>query len=372
MRILAEADQRVLLGQVLGAFGLEPVAVLDPHWPAGAAAEVRRRLEEAAESGAVRSDSLVFFTSGSTGRPRAVHRSARSWQVSGPVFTDLTGAGPDRPVCLPGPLHSTLFLFGAWHARSIGAPVILAGEAQEEAAIMHLVPAMLPGVLARRDRGELPALRTLVVAGDRLPPSLGARARGQGLRLVEYYGAAELSLVAARDDDGPFTAVEGVETRLVDGVLQSRSPYQAYGYLGTPEGGPLRRDAEGWADVGDLAEAVGDGFVVLGRGDAAVTTGGHTVVVEDVEAFLRGLPGIEDAAVVGPPHPRLGQVLTAVVVGEADEATLRQAVRDLPRPARPRRFVRRDSLPRTPGGKLLRSDVLASVCEPVGESAVVS
>ena len=45
---------------------------------------------------------------------------------------------------------------------------------------------------------------------------------------------------------------------------------------------------------------------MLGRGSAAVTTGGHTVLVEDVEAALAGLPGVLDVAVIGQPHPRFG------------------------------------------------------------------
>ena len=46
------------------------------------------------------------------------------------------------------------------------------------------------------------------------------------------------------------------------------------------------------------------------------------MVVEEVERLLRGLPGVDEVAVLGVPHPRLGQVLTAVVVGSAADGTL--------------------------------------------------
>ena len=71
---------------------------------------------------------------------------------------------------------------------------------------------------------------------------------------------------------------------------------------------------DGFATVGDLAVVGPDGSIrIRGRGDTAVTTGGHTVLVEDVEAALAAIPGVRAVAVVGVPHARLGQLLTAVV-----------------------------------------------------------
>jgi acyl-CoA synthetase (AMP-forming)/AMP-acid ligase II len=202
-----------------------------------------------------------------------------------------------------------------------------------------------------------------------------------GWRVVEYYGAAELSFVAWRDDSGPFRPFPGVETELRGGMLWARSPYLARGYLdpGTRDsnnsrdssngrdsndsnnsndtddrGGPFQLDPQGWATVGDLARAVHGGLEILGRGDAAVTSGGHTVLVEEVEQLLRGVQGVADVAVLGVPHPRLGQVLAAVVVGPAGDASLRAAVAVMPAPSRPRRWLHAEALPRTSGGKVRR------------------
>ena len=137
-----------------------------------------------------------------------------------------------------------------------------------------------------------------------------------------------------------------------------RSPYLCRGYLDPTTTAPLRRDGA-WATVGDRGAAVPDGWVVLGRGDAAVTTGGHTVVAEEVEAAVAALPGVRDVAVVGWPHETLGQVVAAVVVVEPGvrRADLERGVRHLPAPSRPRRWLVADELPRTPGGKLARADV---------------
>jgi long-chain acyl-CoA synthetase len=148
-------------------------------------------------------------------------------------------------------------------------------------------------------------------------------------------------------------------------VLWARSPYLADGYLTAHTEGPLRFDPHGWATVSDLARAVPGGLEILGRGDSAVTSGGHTVVVEEVERLLRGLPGVDEVAVLGVPHATLGQVLTAVVVGPVLDDTLRAGVAGMPAPSRPRRWVHADALPLTVGGKLRRDalpDLVRTLC----------
>jgi acyl-CoA synthetase (AMP-forming)/AMP-acid ligase II len=207
----------------------------------------------------------------------------------------------------------------------------------------------------------------VVVAGDHCAATLRDQCQQSGWQVVEYYGAAELSFVAWRDASGPMRAFAGVQTQLREGVLWARSPYLARGYLTADALGPLRRDPQGWATVQDRGWAAPDGLEVLGRGNTAVNSGGHTVVVEEVERLLRALPGVDEVAVLGVPHPRLGQVLTAVVVGPAVDATLRAAVAGMPAPARPRRWLHADALPRTSGGKLARvalSDLVADLSKP--------
>ena len=134
-------------------------------------------------------------------------------------------------------------------------------------------------------------------------------------------------------------------------------------FAGGGSAGPFLVDSQGWGTVGDMArEAVG-GLDLLGRGNLAVTTGGHTVVVEEVEQLLRLVPGVEGIAVLGVPHPRLGQLLAAVVVGPALDATLRAAVAGMPTPSRPRRWFHAQTLPMTPGGKLRRDALPDLVAE---------
>jgi acyl-CoA synthetase (AMP-forming)/AMP-acid ligase II len=204
--------------------------------------------------------------------------------------------------------------------------------------------------------------------------------------------------VAIRRWPEPLKPFPDAEVRLdADDVLWVRSPYRALGYVGVghaeavdavtgPAGvmraavapakasharagriaaepaSPLRIDADGFATVGDVARAAAsgpeDGLVILGRGDAAVTVGGATVLAEDVEAALCSIPGVVAAAAVGMPHPRLGQIVAAVLEldGAASLASIRAAARAvLSGPSLPRKYVMVERLPRTAAGKIARA-----------------
>lgn len=301
---------------------------------------------------------LVVITSGTSGHPRPVLRTAASWTSSFAPFSALTGIGPRDRVLLTGPLHATMHLFAAVHALAVGAHLI---DDPATATATHLVPSRI-GALLDELAPDAP-LRTLVVAGSALPDRLAERAVARGLAVTEYYGAAELSFVAARRIPGPLGPFPGAQVQVRDGVVWVRSPFLSLGY---PPGvaGPFRRDEQGFATVGDLAAPDGDGLRIRGRGDAAITTGGATVLVEDVEDALLQLPGVAAVAVVGTPHPRLGQLVTAVLepAPGADLSSIRTAAQAVLRAqSRPRRWLLADRLPRTGGGKVARHRVAAAL-----------
>ena len=344
---------------------------------------------------------LVATTSGTTGRPRAVCRSAASWVDSFEPLTRIAGLSARDTVLTTGPPSATMHLFAAVHTLAIGAHLT---DRADQATAVHAVPQRLAALLA-----ALPStapLRAAVVAGAALPDNLARRCLDRGLTVTEYYGAAELSFVAARRVPEPMRAFPGVDIRIGgDGVLWARSPYLALGYAGN-QPGPLRRDRDGFATVGDLASVgTGGDLTVRGRGEAAITTGGHTVLAEDVEAVLGALPGVGGVAVVGIAHPRFGQIVVAVleparglkpspdppratgsqsVTGRAapgqrpaagaaagpvdgviaDLARVPGAARTLlAGPSRPRRYLVCDLLPRTPGGKISRAAVAAGLAD---------
>jgi len=292
---------------------------------------------------------LVASTSGSTGAPRAVLRTLRSWTSSFAGYTALSGLSTGDRLLLTGPLSSTLQLFAAVHALCTGATVT---DDPLVATAAICVPAVLPRLL-----DSATGLRTVVVAGARLADPVARRAVSLGIQVAEYYGAAELSFVAARTWPGRWLPFPGVQVQIRDAEVWSRSEYQASGTLGS--GGALRRDADGFATVGDLGRQQPDGTLhISGRGDTAVTVGGRTVIVEDVESVLTGIPGVLDAAAHGRRHERLGEELVAVVelAAGTELVTVRAAARQLLHGEWfPRRWRQAPTIPRTTGGKIDRA-----------------
>ena len=309
-------------------------------------------------------ESTCFYlptTSGSTGRPKVLARSRGSWLRS---FTALgVPLEPDDRVLIPGPLSSSLFLFGALHALHGGADLRLLGrwsaraaaEAAREATAIHLVPAQLSALLAVLEhdpvlRAEC-ALRWVICGGAKTDPSLDDRVAAvlPGCRLVEYYGSAEHSLIAVRHDDRLMPVVD---VEVVEGRLLVRSDLVIDGYL---ERGRLVPADTGC--TGDRAIAHPDGSLeVLGRAGSVIDTGARLVSAEAVESVLREVAGVLDVVVAASPHPRFGSLVTAVVEGDARLPDLRAHARERLHPAdRPRRWLTVDSLPRTSSGKPARA-----------------
>lgn len=304
---------------------------------------------------------LRLPTSATTGAGRTVRRTVESWVSSFAPFSALTGIDASSAVLVGTPSASSLFAYGLAHARAVGAAVRTlprwnpGAAAAGDATVAHLTPAMLTGLLDHHDTGLRPPLRTAVVAGAATPDPLRTRAAGHGIEVVDYYGAAELSFVAIRAGGHGLTPFPGVEIELREAVIWVRGPYLALGYL-RGQDGPLRCDGD-WASVGDRGTWASDGtLLVSGRGEDVVVSGGASVAVEPVEAVLAAVAGVDDVVVLGTPHPYLGQVVTAVIVGDAPIRRLRAAVRaGLPAHHRPRRWYRADALPLTAAGKRSRA-----------------
>ncbi|WP_249124483.1 class I adenylate-forming enzyme family protein [Saccharopolyspora erythraea] len=340
-----------------------PAAVVSGAVPAGPVPDLRA-------DGDADTPFYLPTTSGSSGRPKVLLRSRRSWLESFAAL-DL-GLRADDVVLIPGPLSSSLFLFGAVHALHGGAGLRLlerwsvaeAADACRTATVIHLVPSMLAALLPHLDPADC-ALRMVVCGGAKADPALRRQLEATlpGCELVAYYGSAEHSLVAVDRGDGLRPVVE-VEIRdgdqIGDSELWTRSGLVFDGYL---DRGAVTWPAnwrDGWSSVGDRAVLHEDGTLeILGRSSAVLNSGGRIVSAEEVEAVLRGAEGVLDVLVAATPHPRLGDLITAVVeVGPAAPplAALRERARAELEPAkRPRRWLATAELPRTAAGKPARA-----------------
>lgn len=375
------------LGQLVWALAADltgrTAAVLDPRWPApqraaalatiGPSTVVRPGGPVPGTGGGPEGRGWIAFTSGTTGAPGALWRDPATWSDSFPAFTEVVGLRVGWRVLVPGPLSSSLCAFAALHALAAGGCAVLLprwdARPVPKVEVEHLVPAMLRD---RLDDADAAPPRVAVVGGASLDPALELRTHRcwPATRIVHYYGSSEQSFLSVRVGGEAGTvghAFPGVALSVRDdsfvplppgraGVLWTRSPYAA-----RPLTAGRLREREGWVSVGDrgwLDEA--GGLRLLGR--ERILTGGSTVEPGAVEAVLRELPGVREAVVVGLPHPRLGELVAAVL--DADPAAVRAVrshVRGRLSPAqRPRRWYVVSPMPRTALGKPARGQLAAA------------
>ena len=137
------------------------------------------------------------------------------------------------------------------------------------------------------------------------------------------------------------------------GQLLVRGPAVFEGYWRQPEA-TAAAFADGWFRTGDLGERSADGYVTLrGRASDLIISGGFNVYPREIEDVLLEQPGVREAAVLGVPDARRGELPLACFAGEADPAALEAACRRLLASFKvPRSFVRVDALPRNAMGKV--------------------
>ena len=167
-------------------------------------------------------------------------------------------------------------------------------------------------------------------------------------------------------------ALPGIELRVADeggrvlgpdqvGVLEVRGPNVFKGYWRMPDKTAQEFRDDGFFITGDLARIGADGYVaIVGRAKDLIISGGLNVYPKEIESAIDDLQGVVESAVIGVPHPDLGEAVSAVVVpvpGAAlDEAAVIAAVRErLAGFKVPKRVWFAPSLPRNAMGKVQKN-----------------
>jgi malonyl-CoA/methylmalonyl-CoA synthetase len=186
-----------------------------------------------------------------------------------------------------------------------------------------------------------------------------------GHRILERYGMTEAGMICSNPYDGdriPGTVgfpLPGVEARIRDGVLEIRGPNLFKGYWRNPEKTAEEMRPDGFFVTGDLATMAADGRVAItGRAKDLIIAGGLNIYPKEIELAIDALPGVGESAVIGVPHPDLGEGVVAVVTRTdpaLDEAAVLAGIADLARFKQPRRILFADSLPRNAMGKVQKA-----------------
>lgn len=150
------------------------------------------------------------------------------------------------------------------------------------------------------------------------------------------------------------------------GQLIVRGPQAMAGYWNNPFETSKKLKA-GWIYSGDLFSQDEDGFYYFhGRSDDMIVSGGENIYPREIEELLYAHPAVHEAAIVGLPDEKWGQIVVAYVVSVDPNLTAEDLDRycrgsdDLAPYKRPKRYVFMDELPTNPSGKVLKRELIAS------------
>jgi acyl-CoA synthetase (AMP-forming)/AMP-acid ligase II len=352
--VLADAPRAEVAREAAGAAGASAL-VMNADLPLAPRVLRRSRARAATpRPPAPQAIAAIAYTSGSTGTPKGVVLTHQNllWAIL--ACGQARGDAPEGVGLCPSPLTHVPVLVSHLLCRVlIGARAVLLEKFD------------VAGVLEAAERfgvTDLPLIGGMVfdvVSQGRVPDTLRRTVRKVSV------GGAPTPMTSKRALAALFERAEVIEaygqTESTDGVLMARgtsvfdregtvgrtNPFvhvairRADGALAEPDeegeivvGGPsvmqgYHRDSvataaairDGWLHTGDLGRCDGDGyFFITGRVKDLIITGGENVSPAEVEAVLRAHPDVADVAVIGTPHPRWGEQVTAVVVRRSGAA----------------------------------------------------
>ena len=159
------------------------------------------------------------------------------------------------------------------------------------------------------------------------------------------------------DDDGNAVAAGDV------GEIQIRGHNVMKGYWHRPEATAEAIDPEGWFSTGDIARIDEDGyFFIVDRKKELIIRGGFNIYPREIEEVLYEHPDVREAAVIGIPHPELGEEVAAAVALKSGAQSTPEALRDFVKQRvaaykYPRRVWLVDELPKGPTGKIVKREI---------------
>lgn len=354
-------------------------------------------------------EATIFYTSGTTGRPKGAlgtHRNICTNPMS-LIYVNVrqatragqaaAGGGDQNAYLLSVPLfHATGCHSILVTNAMVGGKLVMmykweAGRAlelieRERITTFGGVPTMVLQVLDHPDFGkrDTSSVKSVGYGGAPAPPELVKRIKehfnsspaSNGYGLTE---TSSLSTMNSGDDylrkpDSVGPPVPVVDVKVVDadgkdmangdvGELWIKGPNIVKGYWNRPDA-TAQTFTDGWLHTGDVARIDEEGFVyIVDRAKDMLIRGGENVYSVEIEGVLYEHPAVAEAAVIGIPHPTLGEEVGAVVTlkqgATAGEDDLKGFVADrlasFKVPAKI--WFYSGELPRNPAGKVLKRDL---------------
>lgn len=338
-------------------------------------------------------NAVIYFSSGTTGFPKAILHAHRSLMTAAEVeMAHHKQTREDNFLCIP-PLYHTgakMHWFGSLLSgsravllRSVVPEWIIKTISDEKITNAWLLVPWAQDILDSVERGDikleeydLAQWRLMHIGAQPVPPSLIHRWQKYfpGQLYDTNYGLSE--------SIGPGCVHLGIENihkvgaigvaghlwqlKIVDekgrpaengkvGELCVKGPGLMKCYYRNPEAtAEVLKD--GWLFTGDMARMDEEGFVhLVDRKKDVIISGGENLYPVQIENFLRGHDAVKDAAVIGIPDKRLGEIAAAIIELKpgftCSEEEIEQFCSALPRYKRPRKFIF-EEIPRNPTGKI--------------------
>jgi HIP---CoA ligase len=287
----------------------------------------------------------IIFTSGTTGKPKGArmnHRQTLQMYEEWATLADLREG--DRYLMI-NPYFHTFGLKAGLIASFLRGATMLPVAAFDIDLVVELIEAeritMLPGpptlyhsLLAVGDKNKLATLRAGVTGAADIPVELVRRIHDElpFRTLMTGYGLTEAGNVTLSRPGDSFEDVattaglpcEDIEVRVAgDGEVLVRGYGVMQGYLDDPVATAEAIDADGWLHTGDLGSFTEAGRLrIVGRKKDMFIVGGFNAYPAEIEGFLLEHPAVAQAAVIGVPDDRLGQVGKAFIVVEDDKTAV--------------------------------------------------
>ena len=348
--------------------------------------------------GTLDSPLLLVYTSGTTGTPKGalINQSAVLWNaLNSQLMYDLSRSD-DALTTLP------FFHVGGLNIQTtpvlhVGGTVSLMRTfepgafielmAQRRPTLTVLVPAQILAISEHPgwEHLDVSSLRSMTTGSTMVPTSMLELWRERGIPVLQCYGCTESCPIAIHTPPGDAESAIGsvgkpamyCEARIVDdegrdvadgmpGEILLRGPNLFREYWGNPEA-TERSFRDGWFHTGDVGYRNEDGYYyVVDRKIRMIISGGENIYPAQLEGVLLDHPDIDEAAVVGYPDERWGEIAVAAVVNHSGKALDPEGLKGLfegrlGRLKHPRHIVALSGLPRNAMGKVVYADVRSTL-----------
>jgi len=340
----------------------------------------------------------ILYTSGTTGVPKGVVMPNERTLGVAKDWVRMTGLGPDDRYLMVNPyfhqfgLKAGILACLTGGATMLPEPVfdvdrVLARVADEKVTVLPGAPTLYHSIIDHpdRDKHDLSTLRVAVTGAADIPVELIRRVNDElpFSIVITGYGLTETGTATSTSPDDDFETVAttvgrprpGFELRIADadgkevptgeaGEVIVKGPTVMTGYLDDPEATNAALSDDGWLRTGDLGVLDERGCLrIVGRIKDMFIVGGFNVYPAEIENALLRHPDVNQAAVIGIPDERLGEVGMAFVVGaSADPESIKAWCRErMANYKVPRAVEIVDELPMNATGKVVKDVLRARV-----------